>query len=396
MKKLLAFLCLFTGLAATMFAATATRAGSQLGPRICVQHVYQWQEDAYGAITVNEGDPFYVGGWTSTVVAGETSGTVMVEGGITPYGVSQPMKISGNRVTLEVGDEPFATVNRSTTTTAAGVTTQIDSVILYYVVNEAWWVDGAAMSDVTGELLSDGSIYIPGGFAYYIETSVTTTITGKDGTSHTNVDETVSTSPIYRETRLLVANGKHEFLKVANGTTVTVDVNIRQSGDTVWVTNIYGYGAPEVYMVLSSDGTMSYPSQMLRDIPNEMSPNGSGVWVNRNGNTGNVTPEVITWGQTTPYDNVQTWAGWRNNRLYYTDGSQFVIPGIQPQGMRGDVNNDGNVSITDVTALINVLLTNIPEDGPDFSYNNSDCNLDGSLTIADVTSLINYLLTGNW
>ena len=142
MKKILTFLFLFTGLAATLNAGSVDRANNQLGRRICLQHVYEWQDDASGMMTVSEGDPYYIGGWTSTVVAGETSGTVMVEGGITPYGLSQPLKVSGNQVTLQVSDEPFATVSSSQTNTVGGVTTKIDSVSLYYVVNEDWLVNG--------------------------------------------------------------------------------------------------------------------------------------------------------------------------------------------------------------------------------------------------------------
>lgn len=396
MKKILTFLFLFTGLAATLNAGSADRANNQLGRRICLQQVYQWQDNASGTMTVSEGDPLYIGGWTSTVVAGQTSGTVVVEGGITPYGLSQPLKVSGNKVTLEVSDEPFATVSSSQTNTVGGITTKIDSVSLYYVVNEAWLVEGAAFADVKGDLLSDGSIHIAGGFAYYIETSVTTTVTGKDGVSHIDTDETVSTSPIYRDTWLKVANGKHEFVNVTGGTMNVVDVNIRQSGDTVWVTNLYGYGAPEVYMLLSEDGTMTYPSQMLRDIPNEMSPNGSGIWVNRLGNTGTVTAEAITWGLTTPTDGTQTWSGWRDNRLYFADGTHFIVPGTEPEGLRGDVNNDGTVSISDVTALINALLNGNQQPSQDFSPTNADTNLDQNLSIGDVTVLINYLLSGNW
>lgn len=396
MKKILTFLFLFTGLAATLNAGSVDRANNQLGRRICLQHVYEWQDDASGMMTVSEGDPYYIGGWTSTVVAGETSGTVMVEGGITPYGLSQPLKVSGNQVTLQVSDEPFATVSSSQTNTVGGVTTKIDSVSLYYVVNEDWLVNGGAFADVKGTLLYDGSIHIAGGFAYYIETTVTTTITGKNGVSSSDTDETVSTSPIYRDTWLMVANGKHEFVDVSGGTTNVVDVNIRQSGDTVWVTNLYGYGAPEVYMLLSEDGTMNYPSQMLRDIPAEMSPNGSGMWVNRSGNTGTVTTEAITWGVTTPTDGTQNWSGWRDNRLYYTDGSKFVIPGTEPQGMRGDVNNDGAVTISDVTTLINALLNGNVQASSEFNPTNADTNLDHNLTIGDVTILINFLLSGNW
>ena len=212
------------------------------------------------------------------------------------------------------------------------MTTRVDSVMVYYVVNEAWLVNGAPLADVTGEVLADGSIHIADGFAYYIETTVTKTVTGKDGKTNTTTDETVATSPIYRDTWLMVANGKHEFVNVSNSTT----------------------------------------------------------------NSGTVTPEAITWGLTTPTDNVQTWGGWRDNRLYFTDGSKFVIPGTEPQGMQGDVNKDGSVSIADVTTLINALLTGEYADSDTFSFANSDCNKDGSISIADVTVLINYLLTGSW
>lgn len=394
MKKILAILCMCAGIGATMSAAQS----SVLGPRVCLVHEYQWQESATGRITVTEGDPYYCGGWTSTVVTGDESGMVTVEGGLTPYRLAQPMTVdmAAGRVTIEVGEEPFATVSTtSTSVSGGGVTTQVDSVRYFYVVNESWYVDGADFADVTGEILADGSIHIAEGYAYYIETTITTTITYPNGQSQTRTDESVAMSPIYRDTWLLVANGKHEFVNVSDGTMNVVDVNIRQSGDTVWVTNLYGYGAPEVYMVLSEDGTMSYPSQMLRDIPAEMSPNGNGMWMNMGGNTGAVTAEAITWGLTTPGDNVQTWDGWRDNRLYYTDGTQFVIPGAVV-GERGDVNNDGIVSISDVTALINALLSGEQDPSDTFSPTNADCDLSGGISINDVTTLINYLLSGTW
>ena len=59
--------------------------------------------------------------------------------------------------------------------------------------------------------------------------------------------------------------------------------------------------------------------------------------------------------------------------------------------LRGDVNSDGFVNITDVTSLINRLL-NGP--APTISEENADANNDGSVTIADVTALISSLLSG--
>ena len=53
----------------------------------------------------------------------------------------------------------------------------------------------------------------------------------------------------------------------------------------------------------------------------------------------------------------------------------------------GDVNNDGNITIGDVTALINYLLS-----GGDINTVTADVNGDQGISIGDVTALINKLL----
>ena len=60
-------------------------------------------------------------------------------------------------------------------------------------------------------------------------------------------------------------------------------------------------------------------------------------------------------------------------------------------GVRGDVNDDGNVTISDVTALIDYLLTG---NADAINVDNADVNADGDVSISDVTALIDYLLTG--
>ena len=62
-------------------------------------------------------------------------------------------------------------------------------------------------------------------------------------------------------------------------------------------------------------------------------------------------------------------------------------------GLRGDVNDDEAVTIADVSALIDYLLT---EDATGVNLGNADCNLDESVNIADVSALIDYLLTEAW
>ena len=69
----------------------------------------------------------------------------------------------------------------------------------------------------------------------------------------------------------------------------------------------------------------------------------------------------------------------------------YVEP--QPSFLRGDVNMDEAVSILDVTALIDYLLT---QDATGISLQAADCNLDEAVSILDVTALIDYLLTGTW
>ncbi|MBR5674024.1 MAG: dockerin type I repeat-containing protein, partial [Muribaculaceae bacterium] len=53
----------------------------------------------------------------------------------------------------------------------------------------------------------------------------------------------------------------------------------------------------------------------------------------------------------------------------------------------------GSVNISDVTALIDYLLSGNPSG---VNLTAADCNQDSSVNISDVTSLIDYLLSGSW
>ena len=56
-------------------------------------------------------------------------------------------------------------------------------------------------------------------------------------------------------------------------------------------------------------------------------------------------------------------------------------------GLKGDVNGDGKVNVSDVTALINMILGVIPKD-----TTCGDVNGDGSINVSDVTALVNIIL----
>lgn len=60
-------------------------------------------------------------------------------------------------------------------------------------------------------------------------------------------------------------------------------------------------------------------------------------------------------------------------------------------GVKGDVNGDGRVNISDVTALINYLLG---DNTSTVQLDNADVNSDGNINISDTTALINKLLGG--
>ena len=61
--------------------------------------------------------------------------------------------------------------------------------------------------------------------------------------------------------------------------------------------------------------------------------------------------------------------------------------------MQGDVDGNGSINISDVTSLIDYLLSG---DASAFILTNADCDGSGNVNISDVTTLIDYLLSGNW
>ena len=103
-------------------------------------------------------------------------------------------------------------------------------------------------------------------------------------------------------------------------------------------------------------------------------------------------------------------AGWPL-ALTYEDGQAFRIAGgtydltldldnmklyIEKEGvtaLRGDVNADGVVNVTDVTLLINAVLSS---NFDDVFLRNSDVDFNGEITVTDITLLINYNLNESW
>ena len=78
--------------------------------------------------------------------------------------------------------------------------------------------------------------------------------------------------------------------------------------------------------------------------------------------------------------------GWKN--FQHIEG---IDTGDEPS-LIGDVNNDAEVNISDVTVLIDYLLSG---DASGINLTNADVTMDSSVNIGDVTALIDYLLSNN-
>ena len=82
----------------------------------------------------------------------------------------------------------------------------------------------------------------------------------------------------------------------------------------------------------------------------------------------------------------------QTNKYQVRDVTETYLPYLDVQSIPGDVNSDGSVNISDVTSLIDYLLSGELEA---FDAVAADVNGDGSINISDVTSLIDLLLTGH-
>ena len=96
----------------------------------------------------------------------------------------------------------------------------------------------------------------------------------------------------------------------------------------------------------------------------------------------------------TPGTHTLTWRYTKDSSVNPT-GDYFAVDNLTIRSIekRGDVDVDGSVTISDVTALIDYLLSG---DASGINLINADCDQDGNVNISDVTTLIDYLLSGNW
>ena len=155
-----------------------------------------------------------------------------------------------------------------------------------------------------------------------------------------------------------------------------------KSGNTLTIDDIkllyYSELASATYDgdAITFSGTAATIDEYYDESKLEITSNGHGATVETNMDEANQLLTITIKGENISED--------ASN--YHTYTIQFKT---QPQYQRGDVNKDGEVSIADVTALVNIILGKAEENEL------ADVNEDGEVSIADVTALVNIILGKN-
>jgi hypothetical protein len=83
--------------------------------------------------------------------------------------------------------------------------------------------------------------------------------------------------------------------------------------------------------------------------------------------------------------------GTRDGKTYYLENASFEIT-IGGDLLIGDVNRDGQITIADVTALVDIILGKDDVEPYRYDHLAADVDRNGTITISDVPSLVNIIL----
>lgn len=200
--------------------------------------------------------------------------------------------------------------------------------------------------------------------------------------AHTGVDITVTYKPTTagnHTTRVMLRSKDADTIYVAlNGTaTVTTYAPVMQPANEAYVTETS----------FRADWTDQTPASAVTSYTLEYATGGNSQTVtgiaNKFFTLNNLTAGALYTYKVKALYFDGTESNWSN--------TQQVTLLQQPTFTPGDVNNDGFINITDVTALIDYLLN--PSEDTDTQA--ADVNADGTVNITDVTALIDMLLSGN-
>ena len=167
--------------------------------------------------------------------------------------------------------------------------------------------------------------------------------------------------------------------------------------------SLFNSETPVYYNIYMASMTVFNPSTTVSKFSLEYSvendADGKPIWVTAQSSKGTTTAEAATKSTTTCYwfldlKNNQPAKfriyerGGNKNTASYVDDLTFYYTGEEggpDQGVTGDVNGDGEVNISDVNAVIDMLLKGVQDAS-------GDVNGDGEVNIADVNAIIDIIL----
>jgi hypothetical protein len=86
------------------------------------------------------------------------------------------------------------------------------------------------------------------------------------------------------------------------------------------------------------------------------------------------------------YNAVNQYCGWiGETSTEVAGGVDFHPDAPMPDSLPGDVNGDGEVTVSDVNAIIHAIVTGMVP-------TSADVNHDGEITVGDVNTVIGYIL----
>ena len=195
-------------------------------------------------------------------------------------------------------------------------------------------------------------------------------IRAKNYSKGTNTTLTVSTD--VASTTLTLAKEVETYLVVLD------------AGEANWVKFIAGY-YPEIQSIKVYGGEITDPEPFVFNLSNE---SGDAEYRLIEGITPDKFYTVSGLNSGAPY--------LYRVKAYYVNGTESLWSNTREvilaaaSDVRGDVDNNGIVNITDVSVLVDLLLSG------EAAGTTADCNLDGNVDITDISVLIDYLMTGNW
>lgn len=145
---------------------------------------------------------------------------------------------------------------------------------------------------------------------------------------------------------------------------------------------VKGYKKGDVYKLVRPTDTSTIGNNLLVGVTSSILTNVKNV-------TGGYIFDLPTLTFIRPTTDVYVGAGSAylklNNLLQYP--TSLTVSGFEVESLTGDVNGDGVVNVSDVTALVNRILG-------DTTYSDAVCdiNADGVINVSDVTALVNIIL----